>query len=198
MELQQGNQDWEEVVKQFMHTFAFDNEQPVVDVALQMIKEKIFVEIHDEVVNSHQCSATMLQWMACCNMSGELDNDPTNLNIPELDGVHEVEGSGFSSEQFFNLFKTKKVNIFLLENTKFANIGDYWDEEIVAKITYLLHEFQDMLPSNFSEMKGIVGDLGEMKIPLKPDAKPVKQQPYRLNPRYEEKVKAELDRMLDA
>ena len=47
-------------------------------------------------------------------------------------------------------------------------------------------------------MKGIVGDLGEMKIPLKPNAKPDKQQPYRLNPRYKEKVKVELDRMLDA
>ena len=36
-----------------------------------------------------------------------------------------------------------------------------------------------------------------MKIPLRPDAKPSKQRPYRLNPRYKEKVKAELDRMLD-
>ena len=56
----------------------------------------------------------------------------------------------------------------------------------------LLHEFQDLFPTNFSEMKGIVGDMGEMKIPVKPDAKPVKQQPYMLNPRYKEKVKAEL------
>ena len=42
-----------------------------------------------------------------------------------------------------------------------------------------------------------MGDLGEMKIPLKLDAKPVKQRPYRLNPRYKEKVKAELECMLD-
>ena len=47
-------------------------------------------------------------------------------------------------------------------------------------------------------MKGIVGDLVEMKIPLKLDTRPVKQCPYRLNPRYKEKVKAELDRMLEA
>ena len=38
----------------------------------------------------------------------------------------------------------------------------------------------------------------EMKIPLKPDARPVKQHPYRLNSRYKEKVKADLDRMLEA
>ena len=41
-------------------------------------------------------------------------------------------------------------------------------------ITDLLHEFQDLFPTKFSEMKGIVGDLNEMKIPLKPDDKPVK------------------------
>ena len=46
-------------------------------------------------------------------------------------------------------------------------------------------------------MKGILGDLGEMKIPLKPDAKPVRQRPYHLNPQYKEQVKVELDRMLD-
>ena len=47
-------------------------------------------------------------------------------------------------------------------------------------------------------MKGIVGYLGEMNIPLNPNAKPIKQWPYRLNPRYKEKIKEELDFMLDA
>ena len=47
-------------------------------------------------------------------------------------------------------------------------------------------------------MKGILGNLGEMKIPLKPNAKPVHQRPYRLNPRYKDHVKAEIDRMFDA
>ena len=62
----------------------------------------------------------------------------------------------------------------------------------------MLHEYEDLFPTNFPEMKGIVGDLGEMKIPLKPDAKPIKQRPYRLNQRYKEKLKEELGHMLDA
>ena len=74
--------------------------------------------------------------------------------------------------------KIRKVNIGSDENPKFANIGDYWDEETMAKITDLLHEFQDLFPMRFSEMKGILGDMGEMKIPLKPDAKPMQQRPY--------------------
>ena len=47
-------------------------------------------------------------------------------------------------------------------------------------------------------MKGILGDLGVMRIPLMEGAKPVKQRPYRLNPRYKEKVRKELDKMLIA
>lgn len=37
-----------------------------------------------------------------------------------------------------------------------------------------------------------------MKITLKPDAKPIKQRPYCLNPKYKEKVRLELDKMLEA
>jgi hypothetical protein len=47
-------------------------------------------------------------------------------------------------------------------------------------------------------MKGIKGPMGEMNIPLKLAARPVKQRPYRLNPKYKKKVKIELDRMLKA
>ena len=55
-----------------------------------------------------------------------------------------------------------------------------------------------MFPTKLSEMKGIVEDLRDMKIPLKDNTKLMKQQPCRLNLQYKEKVKIELDRMLDA
>ena len=79
--------------------------------------------------------------MACYNLVGEPDDDPTNLNIPESEGMFEVEGSGISSKRFLKPLKIKKVNIGSPENPNFANIGDYWDEEIVEKIVDLLHEF---------------------------------------------------------
>ena len=37
-----------------------------------------------------------------------------------------------------------------------------------------------------------------IKIPLKADAKPMKKRPYRMNPKYKEKVRRELDKMLPA
>ena len=67
---------------------------------------------------------------------------------------------------------------------------------MMAKITDLLHEFQYLFPMKFSEMKWILGELGEMKIPLKLDAKPVRKRLYRLNLRYKVRVKFELDRVL--
>lgn len=45
-------------------------------------------------------------------------------------------------------------------------------------------------------MKGIVGELGEMKIPLTIDVKLVKQRPYSLNPKCKEKVKEDINKML--
>lgn len=53
---------------------------------------------------------------------------------------------------------------------------------MVEKVFKLLREYQDLFPTKITELKGILSDLGMMKITLKPDAKPVKQQPYRLNP----------------
>ena len=53
-----------------------------------------------------------------------------------------------------------------------------------------------MFLTKFFEMKGILGDLGEMNISLKPDVKPVRQRSYCLNLQYKERVTAELDRIL--
>jgi hypothetical protein len=62
-----------------------------------------------------------------------------------------------------------------------ASIGDYWDEQIIEKIAELLHEYNDLFPMTFIEMKGISGELGDMNIPLKPEEIPIRQRPYRLN-----------------
>ena len=45
-------------------------------------------------------------------------------------------------------------------------------------------------------MNGVVGELKEIKFPLKLEANPIKQRPYRLNLKYNEKVKEEIDKIL--
>ena len=126
-----------------------------------------------------------MQWMLeCYNISGKLEDDDElqNINILETEGGHDVIALDVPTDPMTQPLNIKKVNVGTEENLKFASVGDYWDEETMTKITDLLHEFQDMFPTKFSEMKGILGDLGEMKIPLKLDAKLVRQRPYHLNP----------------
>jgi hypothetical protein len=89
------------------------------------------------------------------------------------------------------------VNIGTKDNPKFVNIEDYRNKEIFKNIVDLLCEYHDLFPTTFLEMKEIVWELGEMRIPLKLNAKPVKQIPYRLNPVYNKRVKVEIDRMLE-
>jgi len=92
----------------------------------------------------------------------------------------------------------KQVNIGMEEEPKFARIGEYWDDVMVDKVAKLLHEYQDLFPTKFTDLKGIIGDLDVMKITLKPDTKVVKKIPYHRNPKYKQKVHLELEKMLSA
>ena len=114
--------------------------------------------------------------MECYNMYGELEDDDElwNINIPKTEGSRDVATPDVPTNPMSQPLNIRNVNIGTQENQKFASVGEYWDEETMEKITDLLHEFQDLFPTKFSEMKGILGDLGEMKIPLKLDEKTVR------------------------
>jgi hypothetical protein len=53
-----------------------------------------------------------------------------------------------------------KVNIGTGKTTKLANVGDYWDATTIDKIIELLHEYQDLFPTKFTDVKGIKGPTG--------------------------------------
>jgi hypothetical protein len=78
------------------------------------------------------------------------------------------------------------------------NIGYYWDVPTVESIIELLHEYSDLFPTTFTEMKGIAGEPREMKIPLRHEARMIRQRTYRLNPIYKQKFKEEINQMLEA
>jgi hypothetical protein len=109
-----------------------------------------------------------------------------------------VERPTIESKFIYTPIKVNKVNIGTTEKPKIASIGDYWDEKIVESITELLHKYSDLCPTTFTEMKGIAGELGEMKIPLRPYMRSIRKRPYRLNLIYKQKFRAEIDRMLEA
>lgn len=135
--------------------------------------------------------------LKCYNVTTEEeDEDLRNINILEEEGHHKVEGPQIENPNTTTPLKTRQMNISIEAKPKFSNIGDYWDDAIVEKVAQLLCEYQDLFPTKFSELKGIIGNLGVMKITLKLDSKPLKKRPYCLNPKYNENILLELDKML--
>lgn len=136
--------------------------------------------------------------LECYNVTiEEGKDDPRNINIPESEGYHEVEEPKVEILDIVEPLKTKQVNIGTEAQLKFAKIWNYWDEDTIDKVSELLHEYQDLFPTKFSYLEGIVGDLGVMEITLKPDIELVKKRRYHLNPKYKKTVWKELDKMLE-
>ena len=68
----------------------------------------------------------------------------------------------------------------------------------MGTIVGLLTKYQEFFPTIFFVLKGIIRDLGVMNITVKPDARPIKQHPYILKPKYKQKVKEEMEKMVFA
>jgi hypothetical protein len=133
--------------------------------------------------------------------SGILDEleELRNLAIEEIEGSREIQNTipSHTDSSYNHPLKLHRLNIRTEEKPKIAMVGDYWDEQSSQEIQSLLREYEDLFPNTFSELKGIKGVMGEMKIELKLGSKPVRHRPYHLNPRVKEKVKKEIDKMLD-
>jgi hypothetical protein len=147
-----------------------------VDQALHIVKHRVFEEAPSPPLEQEEDEWTMPlhKLQGCYNINVDEDNDPRNVNITETEGQRDVEGPGVELPFIGQPIKIKKINIRIEQAPNLANIGDYWDSPIIDKITELLHEYQGLFPTKFTDMKGNKGPMGEKKIPLKPYETPVK------------------------
>jgi hypothetical protein len=112
------------------------------------------------VCSAHRASMIVHELLECYNVAKEEhdEEDPRNVQVPETEGEHIVEGQSLNLLHIHTPIKTHKGKHWDKQRIpKFAQIGDYWSDETVEKIADLLHEYQDLFPTTFSEMKGIVG-----------------------------------------
>ena len=84
--------------------------------------------------------------------------------------------------------KIKEVNIAKEGQPKMAKIGDYRSDQQTTKIVDLLKEYQDVFARHYKDLKGLVEEMGEMKIDLLPEATPIKKRPYKLADKYKENI----------
>ena len=75
--------------------------------------------------------------------------------------------------------KIREFDISNDDRPKMAKIGDYWSDEQTTEIVNLLKEFQDVFSWDYIDLKGLVYEMGEMKIDTKPDVRPMKKRPYK-------------------
>jgi hypothetical protein len=188
------------MTQNFIATFLFESQYPTVDQDLQIVRQKVF----DEATNlpfekeEDEWTVPLQQLQGCYNINADEDDDPKDVNILKTEGQRDIEGPSIELPFIGQPIKIKKVNIGIEKTPKFENVGDYWDDATIIKITKILHEYQDLFPTKFTDMKRIKGTMGETKIPLGLDERPIKKIPYRLDPKYKQKVRIELDRMLGA
>jgi hypothetical protein len=122
----------------------------------------------------HRNRRTVKELLSCYHVQEEVP-DEDNLCDIQIEEAEGERGPPLESELIVVPIKVEKVNIGKVENPKMASIGDYWDEQTVESITELLCEYNDLFPTTFTEMKGILGELREMKIPLSAKARPIRQ-----------------------
>ena len=92
--------------------------------------------------------------------------------------------------------KIKEINIATEGQPKMARIGDYWSNQQTIEIIDLIKDYQDVFAMDYKDLKGIVEEMGEMKIDLLPEETPIKKRPYKLAHKYKEIAKTEIDNML--
>jgi len=89
----------------------------------------------------------------------------------------------------------KNLNLGTPEYPKLVKIAKDLGE-YKGKVKELLLKFKDVFAFTYKDMKGIPPHICEHEIELQPEAKPVRQMRYRMNPNYATKVKEEIDKYL--
>jgi hypothetical protein len=156
------------MTRNFVTTFLFEIQYHSVDQALQIIRHKVFEEASSLPLEKDEDEWTvpLQKLQGYYNINIDEDDDPRKVNITETEGQRDVEGPGVELPLIGHPINIKKVNIGTEHTPKIANVGDYWDAATIDKITELLHEYQDLFPTKFTDMKGIKGPMGEMKDPF--------------------------------
>ena len=73
-----------------------------------------------------------------------------------------------------------------------VQIGSALTPDETQLLTDLLREFEDVFAWSHQDMPGIDPEIVEHRIPLFPDAKPVKQRLRRMRPDWAHKIKEEV------
>jgi hypothetical protein len=90
------------------------------------------------------------------------------------------------------------VNLGTEENKREIKIGAALEPEVKKKITQLLRDYPDVFAWSYEDMSGLDLKIVEHRIPTRPECPPVKQKLRRSRPDMALKIKAEVQKQIDA
>jgi hypothetical protein len=70
------------------------------------------------------------------------------------------------------------------------------DKDFKVRIIEILKKYKNCFAWDYNEMPGLSRDMVELKLPIRPDKKPVKLTPIRFAPQIQSKIKEEIERLL--
>ena len=77
-------------------------------------------------------------------------------------------------------------------------MNKHLDDDFKSELIKLLKEYVDCFAWDYTEMPGLSRELVEHRLPIKPGFRPHKQAPRRFNPLMYDRIKAEINRLLEA
>ena len=128
-------------------------------------------------------------------------NDDFQYSLMEnqrLDCIYDDEPLGFEKDPMGPAKKMQAQDpleeVDLGDGTvkRLTYVSTKIDKEFKAQIVDLLKKYKDCFAWDYHEMPGLSRDVVELKLPIKPDKKPVKQTPRRFAPQIQSKIKEEI------
>ena len=84
------------------------------------------------------------------------------------------------------------------EDPKLVKIAQDLSLEEEVKLIQTLRDYMDVFAWTYKDLKGVDPNICQHTIPIKLDAKPVQLKPYTHNENFAKKIKAKVDRLLEA
>jgi hypothetical protein len=115
------------MTQNFVTTFLFESQYPIVDQVLHIVRHKVFEEAPSLPLEKEEdeWTASLQKLQGCYNINADEDDDPRKVNIIKTEGQRDIEGPGAELPFIGQPIKINKVNIGTEKTSKLANVGDY-------------------------------------------------------------------------
>src|SRR3954469_15602668 len=132
------------------------------------------------------------------------DNPEVDHQVEQLDGIYDDEPLGFEMDPTGSVKRMQAQDP--LEEIDLGDgiikrptyVSTRLTSDLKAKLIRLLKEYKDCFAWDYNEMPGLSRQGVEHRLPLNPGKKPIKQLPRRFAPEVMEKIKVEIERLLES